>query len=565
MAILGIDLGTTNSLIAVLEGAGPRLIKNPLSQVLTPSAISVAEDGAILTGAAAKERLITHPDRSVAWFKRFMGSGQVTRLGTLSFRPEELSALILRSLKADAEAELGETVNDAVISVPAYFNDHQRKATLDAGRLAGLKVERLVNEPTAAALAYGFGEVNEGKFLVFDLGGGTFDVSILEKYEGVMEIHATTGDTQLGGEDFTSVIEDMMLRAGHVDRKSLDSNALAQLRREAENIKLGLTSSHEVEYSSPIGTRLSSGAIPRSVFEQESAPLLRRLRAPVERAIVDAGLEPHQFDAVVMVGGATRMPMVRSLVARLFGRLPLIHVDPDTTVALGAAIQAGLHKRDTALKDVVMTDVCPYTLGVATVESEKKEARALYVMPIIERNAVVPISRAKRLVTLEDNQKAISVDVYQGENLRPENNIYLGSLLIDIPRGPAGSEAVDVRFTYDINGALQVEVNVLSTGRTSAKIFNNSLGLTEDELRARFASLETIKLPPREQIPNKALLARAERLYAEQLGDGREILHHLIRKFEAEIADQQLRDQEALRKEFAKLLDSFERFPFGSQ
>jgi molecular chaperone HscC len=565
MATLGIDLGTTNSLIAVLDESGPRLIRNALSQVLTPSAVSVAEDGAILTGAAARERLITHPGRSVAWFKRFMGSGQVTKLGSLSFRPEELSALILRSLKADAEAELGEIVNDAVISVPAYFNDHQRKATLDAGRLAGLKVERLVNEPTAAALAYGFGEVNEGKFLVFDLGGGTFDVSILEKYEGVMEIHATTGDTQLGGEDFTSIIEEMMLRSGQLDRKSLDPNALAQLRREAENIKLGLTISHEVEYSAPIGDRRSSGVIPRSAFEQESAPLLRRLRAPVERAVVDAGLEPHQFDAVVMVGGATRMPMVRSLVARLFGRLPLIHVDPDTTVALGAAIQAGLHNRDAALKDVVMTDVCPYTLGVATVESAKKEERALYVMPIIERNAVVPISRAKRLVTVEDKQKAISVDVYQGENLRPENNIYLGSLLIDVPRAPAGREAVDVRFTYDINGALQVEVNVLSTGRTSAKIFNNSLGLTEDELKARFASLETIKLPPREQIPNKALLARAERLYAEQLGEMREILHHMIRKFEAEIADQQVRDQDALRKEFAQMLDSFERFPFGSQ
>lgn len=393
MAILGIDLGTTNSLIAVLEESGPRLIKNALSQFLTPSAISVAEDGAILTGAAAKERLITHPGRSVASFKRFMGTGQVTRLGSLSFRPEELSALILRSLKADAEADLGATVNDAVISVPAYFNDHQRKATLDAGRLAGLKVERLVNEPTAAALAYGFGEVNEGRFLVFDLGGGTFDVSILEKYEGVMEVHATTGDTQLGGDDFTSIIEEMMIRAGNVDRKSLDSNARAQLRREAENIKLGLTSGHEAEYSIPIGAKVLSGAIGRSAFEQESAPLLRRLRTPVERAILDAGLEPHQFDAIVLVGGATRMPMVRSLVARLFGRLPLIHVDPDTTVALGAAIQAGLHKRDAALKDVVMTDVCPYTLGVATVEDARRETRSLYVTPIIERNAVVPISR----------------------------------------------------------------------------------------------------------------------------------------------------------------------------
>jgi molecular chaperone HscC len=565
MAILGIDLGTTNSLIAVLEESKPRLIKNALSQFLTPSAISVAEDGTILTGAAAKERLITHPDRSVASFKRFMGTGQVTRLGSLSFRPEELSALILRSLKADAEADLGATVNDAVISVPAYFNDHQRKATLDAGRLAGLKVERLVNEPTAAALAYGFGEVSEGRFLVFDLGGGTFDVSILEKYEGVMEIHATTGDTQLGGDDFTSIIEEIMIRAGNVDRKSLDSNARAQLRREAENIKLGLTSGHEAQYSIPIGAKVLSGAIGRSAFEQESAPLLRRLRTPVERAILDAGLEPHQFDAIVLVGGATRMPMVRSLVARLFGRLPLIHVDPDTTVALGAAIQAGLHKRDAALKDVVMTDVCPYTLGVATVEDARRETRSLHVTPIIERNAVVPISRSKRLVTIEDNQKAISIDVYQGENLRPENNIYLGSLSIEVPPAPAGSEAVDVRFTYDINGALQVEVRVLSTGRTSAKIFSNSLGLTEDELRARFASLEAIKVPPREQIPNKALLARAERLYAEHLGESREVLHHLIKKFEAEIADQQLRDQEALRTDLAKMLDSFERFPFGSQ
>ena len=565
MAILGIDLGTTNSLIAVLEESGPRLIKNALSQFLTPSAISVAEDGAILTGAAAKERLITHPDRSVASFKRFMGTGQVTRLGSLSFRPEELSALVLRSLKADAEADLGATVNGAVISVPAYFNDHQRKATLDAGRLAGLKVERLVNEPTAAALAYGFGEVSEGRFLVFDLGGGTFDVSILEKYEGVMEIHATTGDTQLGGDDFTSIIEEMMIRAGNVDRKSLDSNARAQLRREAENIKLGLTSGHEAQYSIPIGAKVLSGAVGRSAFEQESAPLLRRLRTPVERAILDAGLEPHQFDAVVLVGGATRMPMVRSLVARLFGRLPLIHVDPDTTVALGAAIQAGLHKRDAALKDVVMTDVCPYTLGVATVEDAKRETRSLHVTPIIERNAVVPISRSKRLVTVEDNQKAISIDVYQGENLRPENNIYLGSLSIEVPRALAGSEAVDVRFTYDINGALQVEVRVLSTGRTSAKIFSNSLGLTEDELRARFASLEAIKVSPREQIPNKALLARAERLYAEHLGESREMLHQLIKRFEAEIADQRLRDHEALRKDFAKMLDSFERFPFGSQ
>ena len=256
----------------------------------------------------------------------------------------------------------------------------------------------------------------------------------------------------------------------------------------------------------------------------ECAALLRRLRAPLERAILDAGMEPQQFDAIVMVGGATRMPMVRSLVARLFGRLPLIHVDPDTTVALGAAIQAALHKRDAALNDVVMTDVCPYTLGVATVEDGGSAHRQTLVTPIIERNAVVPISRSTRLVTIDDNQKRISVDVYQGENLRPEHNVHLGSVVVNVPPGRAGEQAIDVRFTYDINAALQVEVTVASTGHTSSKIFYNSLGLTEDELKAKFAALEAIKLTPREHAANKALIARAERLYAEQMGEARDAL-----------------------------------------
>jgi molecular chaperone HscC len=563
MAILGIDLGTTNSLIAVLEPSGPRLIKNALSCALTLSAVSVAEDGTILVGAAAGERLITHPERTVASFKRFMGSGQITKLGSLSFRPEELSALVLRSLKSDAEAALGETVAQAVISVPAYFNDHQRKATLDAGRLAGLKVERLVNEPTAAALAYGFGAVNEGKFLVFDLGGGTFDISILEKYEGIMEIHATTGDTHLGGNDFTRVIEEMIVRTGAVQLASLDRNARARLQREAEIVKLGLTADNEVRYSVP-GDLDLSGNITRAQFELECAPLLRRLRSPVERAILDADLEPHQFDAIVMVGGATRMPMVRSLVARLFGRLPLIHIDPDTTVALGAAIQAGLHNRDEALKDVVMTDVSPYTLGIAAVEDPRSDRQSLSVTPIIERNAVVPISRSKRFSTVEDNQKVISVDVYQGENLRPENNVYLGSLKIDVPRGKAGSEGIDVRFTYDINGALQVEVTVLSTGRAASKIFSNSPELSQAELATRFNAMQAIKLHPREHVPNKALLARAERLYAEQLGEERAIIRRMIAQFEAEIVDQRLQNAEAVRDALAMELDHFERSPFGS-
>jgi molecular chaperone HscC len=248
----------------------------------------------------------------------------------------------------------------------------------------------------------------------------------------------------------------------------------------------------------------------------------------------------------------------------MFGRLPLIHVDPDTTVALGAAIQAGLHKRDDALKDIVMTDVSPYTLGVAALEDARSDRQLLSVIPLIERNAVVPISRSKHFFTSADNQRVVSVDVYQGENLRPENNVHLGSLKIDVPRGKAGSEGVDVRFTYDINGALQVEVTVLSTARASSKIFSNSPELSQEELTARFKAMEAIKLHPREQVPNKALLARAERLYAEQLGEGREIIRQMISEFEAEIADQRLQNPEAVRDALAKSLDRFERSPFGS-
>jgi molecular chaperone HscC len=564
MAILGIDLGTTNSLIAVLESSEPRLIKNSLSSVLTPSACSLAEDGSILVGAAASERLITHPERTVASFKRLMGSGQTTQLGNTFFRPEELSALVLRSLKADAEADLGETVTEAVISVPAYFNDHQRKATIDAGRLAGLNVHRLVNEPTAAALAYGFGEVSEGKFLVFDLGGGTFDVSILEKYDDVMEIHATTGDTQLGGNDFTRVIEELIVQSAKLERRALKAHDRARLNREAEVAKLGLTAAASISYSLLLQEKAVEGAITRAEFETACAPLLRRLRTPTERAILDASLDAQQFDAVVLVGGATRMPMIRSFVARLFGRLPLVNLDPDTIVAQGAAIQAGLHKRAAALKDVVMTDVCPYTLGVAVVERPRGPEQQLYVAPVIERNAVVPISRTKRLGTVYDGQTALSLDVYQGENLRPENNIHLGSLEITVPRGPAGQEMIDVRFTYDVSGSLQVEGTVVSTGRTDSKIFNNALGLTEEQLKNKFAALQAIKLHPRDHLPNKALLARAERLYSEHRGEARESIRLMMVRFEAEISDQHLRNSETVREAFSRALDSFERSPFGT-
>ena len=488
-----------------------------------------------------------------------MGTAQEIRLGPKRFRPEELSALVLRSLREDAEAALGEPIEEAIISVPAYFNDHQRKATLDAGRLAGLTVNRLVNEPTAAALAYGLAERTDGLFLVFDLGGGTFDVSILDKYEGVMEVRATTGDTRLGGDDFTAIIEEMIARAHGVPARALSPADAARLRREAERVKMALTSGTEEAYELVAGDRPLRGTFRRDAFEAEAAALLRRLRAPMERAIADTRLDPAALDAVVLVGGATRMPMIRSLVARLFGRMPLIHLDPDTTIALGAAVQVGLHRRAGALEDVVMTDVCPYTLGIGVRDPETGLDE---ISVLIERNAIVPISRTGTYTTIRSNQPSFDLNVYQGENLRPADNVLIGKLNIPVPRGPTGQEVAEVRFTYDINGALEVEAKVLSTGITRREVFRNNTGLSAEELDRRFAALAAIKLPPREQAENQALLARAERLYAEQIGESREELQDLIRTFERDIADQQARDLAGIRSEFAHALDGYERTIF---
>ncbi len=414
MAIAGIDLGTTNSLIALWTDSGPELVANALGDTLTPSAVSIAEDGAVLVGGAAADRLVTHPDRSVASFKRWMGSSAGARLAGRFYRAEELSALVLRALKEDAEARTGGAIGEAVISVPAYFSDPQRKATLDAARLAGITVERLVNEPTAAALAHGLDSVEEGRFLILDLGGGTFDVSLLHKFEGVMVVRASAGDSHLGGDDFRDALVALIARRHGVDPDKLARTDLARLMREAERIKHALSAQNDAAYEIALADETRSGEVARAEFEEAAQPLLRRLRAPIERAVADARVDPQAIDQGVLVGGATRMPMVRALAARLFGRFPLAHPRPDHVVALGAAAQAGLKARHAALADVVMTDVCPFTLGVSVRDPTAPDQRTM--SPLIERNAVVPISRSGRYYTVADNQAAIVIEVFQGEN-----------------------------------------------------------------------------------------------------------------------------------------------------
>jgi molecular chaperone HscC len=561
--IVGIDLGTTNSLVAVWENGAPRLIPNSLGEVLTPSCVSVDEDGSILVGRAALERLQTHPKQSVAAFKRHMGSDRATRLGTRGFRPEELSALILRALKEDAEAALGVPVTEAVITVPAYFSDAQRKATRAAGQLAGLKVERLLNEPTAAALAYGMHlRDSETKFLVFDLGGGTFDVSVLDLFENVMEVRASSGDNNLGGEDFVHLLVERFFEEAKVpERLRADARFMQRLGAQVERAKRALSEAPSAAIRIADGDKTFTMVLTEAILEQHCAPLLARLREPVERALRDARLPIAELDNIVLAGGATRMPVVRRMVTRMFGRFPACELNPDEVVALGAAVQAGLKSRDAALDEVVMTDVAPYSLGIDVVRHLDRSAMSSgHFDPIVERNTVIPVSRVKRYYPASEHQRAIEINVYQGEARMVADNIRLGQLKIAVSPGQIEDNAIDVRFTYDVNGLLQVEATLVRSGAVSALLIEGNPGLlTEQEIAQRFAALSALKIHPRDRIENRTLLARGERVYQVLRGDYRERMGNEIMRFEQALETQDARTVAPAAKHFREVLDFVEQ------
>ncbi|NVJ90651.1 MAG: molecular chaperone HscC [Methylocystaceae bacterium] len=562
MPIVGIDLGTTNSLIGIWEEGAPKLIPNAHTNLLTPSVVGIDDNGEILVGETAQERLITHPHMTVSNFKRWMGTARKTTLGDKSFLPEELSSLVLRALVRDAEEYTGEKITEAVISVPAYFNDQQRKATRAAGQLAGLTVERIINEPTAAALAYGLEQNDDANILIFDLGGGTFDVSILEKFDDVMEVHASAGDNYLGGEDFKNRIRDHLVG----QHQLVDIKDEARLSKLAEQIKKELSVKHSFDYKAEISGQSVNGSITREEFERLVEPLLMRIRQPLERAIRDTDFQVAEIDHIVLAGGSTRMPVIRNLVGTLFRQLPLSHLDPDHLIALGATIQATLKERNEDLKDVVLTDVCPYTLGIGALNEVHGFTEEAVMSPIIERNATIPISRAQTYSTTSPKQKIVNCEVYQGESLNLANNIKLGMLEVKIPKPTKEPQHVDVRFTYDINGTLEVTAQVWGEDKIQKKVFNASgVNLSQAEIEARFKELEELKMPPWKQGPNRTVLARAERIYEEVSGDARELLLDQMGQFRKALEDQHLRNPERLRKEFSDFLDSLEVSVFGGE
>lgn len=565
---VGIDLGTTYSLAATLVGGEPQVIANSLGEVLTPSAVSIDERGEILVGAAARARAATHPERTALAFKRDMGTDRVVRLGDRQLRPEELSALVLKQVKADAEATLGEGIAEAVVTVPAYFGDAARRATRDACELAGLHVERIINEPTAAALAYGLHQQHrEMRAVVLDLGGGTFDVTVLEILEGVIEIQSSAGDARVGGEDFVDLLADHLQRELRerlgVDLDG-DERGRARLREATELCKRRLTAEDQARLVLPgLGRERRDVELTVTLAEAEALwrPLLERLRGPIRRALGDASLAAADVDAVLLVGGATRMPCVVQLAATTFGQLPLRDLPPDEAVAHGAAIQAGLKRGDAAVADLVVTDVAPFTLGIAAAEKVGSHEVTGIFAPVLERGTVLPASRSRTFSTMGNGQTRILLEIFQGEHSLCRDNQKLGELTVrNLPPRPAGEESVDVRFTYDMNGILEVDATVLSTKKSENLTIERGAGRLSDaqrkEIRKRLA---TLKFHPREALPNVTALARADALFVELTGVERELLGSAIGALRAVLETQDAGRIEQARKELLGLLEDFRR------
>ena len=480
---VGIDLGTTNSVVAVLEAGEATVIPNAEGSRTTPSVVAFAKDGEVLVGEVAKRQAITNPDRTVRSVKRHMGTSWSIDIDGKSYKSQEIAARVLQKLKADAEAYTGEAVNQAVITVPAYFDDAQRTATQEAGQIAGLEVLRIINEPTAAALAYGMDKEGEDQtILVFDLGGGTFDVSLLDIGEGVFEVKATHGDTNLGGDDWDQRVMDWLVesfKGDHGVDLGKDKMAEQRLKEAAEKAKVELSSTQQAQINLPFITATDSGplhldyTLSRAKFQELTADLLERCRGPFEQAINDAGLKTEDIDHVIMVGGSTRMPAVADLVKSITGKEPHKGVNPDEVVAIGASVQAGVLKGD--VKDILLLDVTPLSLGI--------ETKGGVMTKLIERNTTIPTKRTEVFTTADDSQPSVEVHVLQGEREMAQFNKTLGKFqLVDLPPAPRGVPQIEVTFDIDANGIVHVAAKDRATSKEQSMTITGQSSLAKDDI-----------------------------------------------------------------------------------
>ena len=526
MAIIGIDLGTTNSLACIYRDGRAELIPNELGEYKTSSAVSVLQDGTVLVGAAAKERLVSHPEATAASFKIWMGTQKALTLGAQRFKPEELSAFVLRQLLEDARRYLGEDVEEAVISVPAYFNDDQRCATKLAAQLAGLTVKRLINEPSAAALYHRYStRSGDSQMMIVDFGGGTLDVSVVDCFENIIEITAIAGDNRLGGDDIDRAIAAHFCQENGLTEERLEPSLRASLYRQAETAKIALSSAPAAAISIQQGESQYSLLLTAPLLRQLCEPVFQRVRAVISRAMKDRE-RARAIDDVILVGGSAQLPVFGDFLEELFGRRPQVAAKPDEIVALGVGLCAGIKERAEDLQDLVMTDVCPFSLGVATYSYRGDKTPHMAVL--IPRSSMLPASHRDTFCTMYDNQRALRFEIYQGEGYFASENLKLGEVEVQVPPGPAGEQSATVTFTYDIDGILHVSARSSGGDQRDRLILNPNLHLSDAEREKVMARINEIQLAAQGSQKEQLLLERALRLYEQVMGRRRELVGSLI-------------------------------------
>ena len=567
--MIGIDLGTTNSLATYIDDNGEiQFIKNEYGNILIPSVVGIDENDDIIVGELAKERRMMNAEETASNFKRRMGTDAKIKVKNRTFDAQMLSSFVLKHLKENAEKQLNEKINRAIISVPAYFNDKQRRDTKMAAELAGLTVERLINEPTAAALSLGSNILNQNlKFIVLDLGGGTFDVTLLETFEDIMEVLSISGDTMLGGEDFTTKICEIFLKNIKLSIADLSRDERTKLYTKADRAKK-LISLKNVEIEMEIKGKKYKSEITQENFRETVKPLLVKMKVAIDKALQDGNTDAREIEKVILVGGAVKLGIIEEFVEKYFhkmrgekiyfnnddfienNKLVSIAADPDTVVAYGVGIAVGMKERNKVFKERILTDVCPFTLGTEIVGRR--------FAPIIPRNTTVPTSRSEYFYTIEDYQSQVTVGIYQGESLNIDDNLFLGEFLLDVPQNLAGKEAINVRFTYDINGILEVEAKVVSTGVKKSKLIING-DLSEEEKSEKIKMLEEIKIQSENKNKDKLLLERANRIYAEIVNT--EIRNHIsdyLENYKMVVATGDRIRIQKTKKSFSEFLDKID-------